>query len=334
MPAILKWSEIKDDFHEGLVLGNGASIALDKRFAYQSLLKHAKRNKLIKNNEQAIFDHLHTKDFERVLRMLWHTNRINKALKVKDTKTRQAYGRVRSALVDTVTAIHPDYSKVCERLVAAVNFLKRFETVASLNYDLLVYWAIILGNKRHRNRLKDCFVHGHFHSDWETLREPYGSARRSTLIFYPHGNLALATDIEGRETKQAATTFSTLLRTIISEWKSESQTPLFVSEGTSRQKLAAISRSHYLKTVYDSVLPKLGKRVAVFGWSMDKSDKHILEAICRGDLNDVAVSVFTSVANLRDKCAHIERKIRDASSKHNVRVVFFDAESRGCWVNI
>ena len=333
MPKIASWSEIADDFREGLILGNGASIALHEEFAYQSLLEQAKRRQFITPNIEHIFDHLHTKDFERVLRMLWHTSRINKALRIEDSKTQKAYKSLRNALVRTVKDIHPLYTKVSDGLSSMATFMKRFEIVISLNYDFLVYWAMLLENARHQNRFKDCFNYGEFNSDWEKYRKPFGSAGRSTLMFYPHGNLALATDQDGRETKLTGSAFSNLLETVTSEWRSGKYTPLFVSEGTSGQKVSTISRSHYLKTVHDLVLPKLGKRVAIFGWSFSESDKHILRAICGDELKKVAVSVLTSKPNFEDKCAEIRRKIRDASNGRSVKVVFFDANSQRCWLN-
>lgn len=333
MPKIASWSEIADDFREGLILGNGASIALHQGFAYQSLLKQAGKRQFITPNVQNIFNHLRTKDFERVLRMLWHTSRINKALRIKDTKTRKAHESLRTALVKTVTAIHPAHSMVCDQLPQIAKFMKRFKIVLSLNYDLLVYWTMQWENERHQNRFKDCFNYGKFNSDWEKYRKPFGSAGGSTLMFYPHGNLALATDQDGRETKLTGSACSNLLKTVTSEWRSGEYIPLFVSEGTSRQKVSTISRSHYLKTVHDLVLPKLGKRVAIFGWSFSESDKHILKAICGDELKKVAVSVLTSKPNFEDKCDEIRRKIKDASNGRSVEVVFFDANSQRCWLN-
>jgi hypothetical protein len=289
MPHVVDWSEISENFREGLILGNGASIALHQGFAYRSLLEEARGRRFISENVENVFDHLRTKDFERVLRMLWHTSRINKALKIKDTKTTEAYESLRTALVQTVTTIHPVHAQVSDKLPQIAKFMKRFKTIVSLNYDLLVYWTMLWENERHQNRFKDCFIHGEFDSDWEDYREPYGTAIRSTLVFYPHGNLALATDLDGSERKLSANVASNLLSTIESGWESGKYAPLFVGEGTSKQKVAAIRRSHYLNAVYDSVLPKLGKRVAIFGWSLSKSDDHILKAIACGKL---ALHVF------------------------------------------
>jgi len=330
---VVDWVDISEDFREGLILGNGASIALHQGFAYRSLLEEARKSQFISENVENVFDHLSTTDFERVLRMLWHTSRINKALRIKDKKTTEAYESIRAALVQTVTTIHPVHTKIRANLPHIAKFMKRFKTVVSLNYDLLVYWTMLWANERHRNRFKDCFDHGEFDSDWQDYREPYGTATRSTLVFYPHGNLALATDLDGNESKLSASIASNLLSTIESKWNSGEHAPLFVSEGTSKQKVAAIRRSHYLKTVYDSVLPELGKRVAILGWSLSPGDKHILKAIACGKLEEVAVSVRTSEPRLEEKCTEIQKKIQEAATRRTVKVIFFDANSEGCWMN-
>jgi hypothetical protein len=335
MNNIEDWSNIADDFKEGLVLGNGASIAFYQGFAYRSLLEEARRNQAIKQEVQSIFDHLHTENFERVLRMLWHTTRINRALNITDKKTRKAYASVRTALVQAVTTIHPTHTAIRNRLPLAAKFMKRFKMIVSLNYDFLVYWTMMQGNKDRGHRLKDCFTkNGEFDSNWRRYLEPHGKNSRSTLVFYPHGNLALASDLNGREIKQTASS-SNLLTTVTSNWKFKKYTPLFVSEGTSKQKVATISRSDYLWTVHDSILPELGKRVAIFGWSLSSEDTHILRALCRGDLTDLAVSVSkcTPKVKLQAKCDEIKRRIEDASKGKKVKVVFYKANSPGCWVN-
>lgn len=330
MQKIVDWSEIEEEFRDALVLGNGASIAIHQGFEYQSLLQEARRRFLISKQVEDIFDHLCTRDFERVLLMLWHASRINKALRIKEKKTTQAYKSLRSALVKTVTKIHPAHSDVIVQLRHMAKFMKRFKIVLSLNYDLLVYWATQRENERQPNRFKDCFIHGEFDSDWRRYCEPYGHANRATLVFYPHGNLALATDLNGIEIKLKATTDSSLLKTVTMEWQSGKYSPIFVSEGTSKQKVSAINRSPYLKTIFDSVLPKLGRQIAIFGWSMSNNDKHILRAICRGNLAAVAVSMVTSEPKLQDKCSEIRKKIQHCT---NARVIFFDAKSSGCWLD-
>ena len=127
--------------------------------------------------------------------MLWHASKINQALEIPDVRTIHAYESVRDALIEVVRAIHVPHDEVRARLATAATFISRFSTVVSLSYDVLVYWAILVGNEDAPNRLKDCFVNGKFRQDWKQLREPFKPNQKATLVFYPHGNLALAADL-------------------------------------------------------------------------------------------------------------------------------------------
>ena len=133
-------------------------------------------------------------------------------------------------------------------------FASAFPTVVSLNYDLTLYWAMLLFNAANGSWFKDAFHDGEFQTDWEYLRRPYGHAAGATLVFYPHGSLSVARDYIGEETKIAVAA-GDLLATITHRWSSGRYVPVFVSEGTSKQKVAAIRRSQYLTNVYEEVLP-------------------------------------------------------------------------------
>jgi len=326
------WSDIADDFKDTLVLGNGASIAITSNFSYSSLFESATQKEQITKNIKRIFEHLDTKDFELVLRMLWHASHINKALEIEDSATSATYSELRTALVKTVRDIHVAYDDVKDELLNIVTFMKQFSTVFSLNYDLLVYWAMMLGNRK-EPWFKDCFIQGEFQSDWEQYREPYRNARGSTLVFYPHGNLALATDIVGKEVKLGSTDSKNLLDTIIKEWNEDNYIPLFVSEGTTDQKSLSASRSAYINSVHNSVLPKSRKSVVIFGWAMSDNDAHIINAIAKSKPHSIAVSVLTNQVDSDEYCTELKTKLKKEMDIKDLTIKFFDAESEGCWVH-
>src|SRR6185295_9230838 len=198
--GLSQWSDIKSQFKQGLLLGNGASIVLYSGFNYKNLFNNARTNNFITHQVETVFNHFNTSDFEHVLNMVWHTHHLNMALKVKERKTALAYKRVREALIKTVRLIHPLYSDIS--LAQFADFLKGFQTLVSLNYDLLVYWAYMYANELDKTvTFKDCFVHKVFKSEWRELRAPILPSRRSVLVFYPHGNLALTTDLSNNERK-------------------------------------------------------------------------------------------------------------------------------------
>lgn len=332
MTIIYDWSQIKDDYGEGLILGNGASMAFDERFSYPSLYAHAQGEQLIEQEVQAIFDSLNTTDFELILRLLWHAQVVNEALNVEDSKTQVAYANLRNALISTVRSVHASYDTVKNQLPQAADFMARFKTVLSLNYDLLIYWALLVGNQDRPNHFKDCFINCKFKHDWKPLRQPWGPAREATLVFYPHGSLAIASDIQGVEEKISVQSFNTLLETVIQKWEDGHKAPIFVSEGTSNQKVCSIQRSSYLNTVYQEVLPDLGNSVVIFGWSMSDQDDHILKAICRGNSSKFAVSTRRNSHDGEETRARTIRKLRDHLGENHFELQFFDANSSGCWV--
>jgi hypothetical protein len=330
---IHQWSELAPDFRDSIILGNGASSSVSTSFSYSSLFDWASEKKLFTPDVRKVFKHLNnTKDFEFVLRILWHATHVNRALRVKEKVTENTYKKVQAALIRTVHDTHVKYQDTREFLFPIEKFLKRFSTVISLNYDLIVYWAMLVGNEQHGTWFKDCFVNEQFDYDWEKnkLRDPYGRASGSTLVFYPHGNLALVSDLTGIETKVHSAGSSSLLKTVIEKWKSGKYSPVFVSEGTSPQKVAAIRRSSYLDTVYKSVIPKLGPTLTIYGWSLSDADDHIVGALPKGEICAVAISVHKAGGQVEEKVQLMKNKIKNALGQ-KTKVWFFDSTSPGCW---
>lgn len=329
-----KWNEIKSNFYHGLILGNGASIAFDQRFGYRSLKDRAQELGNISSDVQQVFEYLDTTDFELVLRMLWHTSKINQILEIVDSRTTEAYENVRDALIEIVHNFHVPRNEVSDHLETVATFMSGFSTVVSLNYDILVYWAIQVGNESSPNRIKDCFTAGgKFQKEWRRFREPYPPNTHSTLVFYPHGNLTLVADLHGNEFKIPAGEGIHLLDTVFQKWRANDSSPVFVSEGTPDQKLAAIRRSSYLSTVYNEVLPDMGESAVVFGWSMSDNDDHILDAICSGTTNRFAIAVNPASATLSEFKAKVRRKLNERLGSDRYTVKFFDRGSEGCWLS-
>ncbi len=330
--VLANWGDLDRDDWDAIILGNGASIAVDDRFSYSSLLTTASAEKLISEPIRQIFDYLETKDFELVLRMLTHASKINEVLCVQDSVVSGAYQSIRHALVQVVRKSHVAYDTAQPHLDAAGEFLSRFETVISLNYDIFVYWAMIKWNAEHGHWFKDCFINGRFKTDWQFLRSPHADTEGSTLVFYPHGNLALAVSVQGEECKLFGNQ-GKLLDALFDRWRSGEVSPLFVSEGTSEQKRRAIGRSQYLSEIYDNVLPDLGENVVIYGWSMSDPDRHLLGPILKGArLRRLAVSVLPE-GNIARTVATLEERIREQAADPKLRIEFFDATGAGCWIH-
>lgn len=326
--AITQWGQIASDYQRGtILLGNGASIAVSPSFGYGSLLAHAQQRGLLAHDVTSLFQFFGTSDFELVLRLVWQASNVNRSLRIPDDRTHQAYLNVRECLIQAVRDVHPEYELVSGHLPNMYQFLKGFDTVISLNYDLLVYWAMTYGlNVEDYHQFKDCFLDGLFDDSWRRFRELY-LERTNTLVFYPHGSLALCRNAVEQEFK-IHTAGAGLLEAILQAWRSEQVVPLFVSEGTMQQKVSAIHNSYYLSTVYREVLTSHRLTLTIYGWGIGEHDRHLLKRMRGAGIQRVAVSVRRGD---QVYCNYAYQVIQDDLGP--VTVDFFDRESPGCWIH-
>lgn len=263
--SIYEFNELVTDQELGnatLILGNGASMAVSSSFSYTNLFGKACNDSILNQTSKNLFETLQTTDFELVMNKLRQAYIINEVLQLDtDNVALHTYDNIRQSLIKTIKEIHVQYADAIFQIDNIRKFLEKFKTVISLNYDLLIYWAIMASNDRKPYKMKDCFtnhIDGNlgFEYDIEKLREPYNGGPDPTLVFYPHGNLILASNENNDELKIRINNNTNLFDAIGEKWK-QKYVPLFVSEGSSEQKLKAIRRSTYLNFVYENVLSHL-----------------------------------------------------------------------------
>jgi len=330
MPHVIhNWTDISNQFSGSILLGNGASIGINNSFTYQSLRKHAIDNGLLNTNVQRLFDYFKTDDFELILRLVWQANNVNIALEIPDSATKLAYEHVRDCLIQAVRSIHSEYHEVESQFPHIAKFLSSFRTVLSLNYDLTLYWIIMHSNRTYNGHsFKDCIIHGEFDDNWKRFRESINAWDKSnTLVFYPHGSLVLARNILGKEIKLDTQEDSDLLCSILRLWESGDYVPLFVSEGTSTQKISAIHNSHYLNTVYREILSTVGSSLTIYGWGFGEHDTHILNRMSKSVVSKVAISVFNQD---QAYCNRAYQMICDYLG-YEIDIRFFDCLGPSCW---
>lgn len=328
---IQDWEEIKTKYERGtILLGNGSSIAIHSQFNYSSLLELARQKDLITCEIEDIFKSLKTEDFELILRRILQAYHINKALNISEQKTEHAYNLIKNCLIESVKNTHPDFSNIKDSILKISEFLKMFDTVLSLNYDLIIYWSIMVANGNYPNLFKDCFLNGEFKDDMKMFREPYRENKTSTLVFYPHGHLALGTGLDSSEFKISSNDENYLINNIVKYWNEFKISPLFVSEGTDKDKINSIQRSHYLSTVYNKVIPSLKSSLIIYGFGFGEQDKHILDAFQKNTFNNIAVSVYNGIENKEDYCINATKSLIDKCS--STKIEFFDSCSKNCWI--
>ena len=334
--AIKDWAEIKDNYENGnLIIGNGASVALHQKFRFDSLKEEAEKLRLFNDDISKLFIEFDTSDFELILRLVWHAKLINKHLGIVDQKLDSAYENIKQALIKVVKEVHCEHSDIADQLPQLYQFTKQFRTVVSLNYDLILYWILMYGNRNEDgHRFKDCFQgSGLFRNNWQDLRNPIRKEKEVTLSLYQHGNLSIFRDAKNTETKVQRGDFEDLLEVITSQWE-DNKIPLFVAEGTGTKKLESIKSSPYLSTIFYEVLPDLITQKAnlvIYGWSLGKQESHLVKQIFKNNQSGkVAISIFQ---NNQEECHRIYRLIKNEKVAPNIEVEFFDSQSSGCWNN-
>jgi hypothetical protein len=128
---ILKWAHLQKEDWDALLLGNGASIAIDDRFRYPSLYEKAYPEEE-KTTERELFEKLATKDFEQVLLACGHAELVNDILGESTAEVKKITSNIKRALIDAVHAVHPEHNDVSDKLLRAARFASRFKTVINL----------------------------------------------------------------------------------------------------------------------------------------------------------------------------------------------------------
>jgi hypothetical protein len=318
-----------------LLLGNGFSRACrDDVFSYSSLFERADFKKLSTNARNA-FDVLGTTNFETVTSALRTASKLL-ALYDRDTKLvkqleRDADG-LREVLVTAIASNHPSHPNEIkpEQYAACRNFLGNFESFYTLNYDLLLYWALMHEEERGpKLKADDGFrTPESGEEEYVTWAIEHTNAQN---VHYLHGALHI---FDAGAEIQKYTWVNTGIRLIdqIGAALERNLYPLFVAEGGSKQKLEQIQHSGYLSRGYRS-FANIGGSLFIFGHAMADNDDHILNLITKNKVGTVYVSLHGDPQSAGSKS--IIQKVEKLRSrrKRNIplEVAYFDATSAKVW---
>lgn len=282
MPEIIKFEDAiaaTEDMDRTLLLGNGFSA---KYFAYGTLLTASgiEDGTPLRN----VFTALDTVDFERVVNALENAATVERAYghdERANELTNHAQ-QVREALVKAVNETHPGHRKDLEELYeSSASFIAHFGSVFSLNYDLLLYWVNL-----EKQTLGDGFGLG---TQVGNFRGPFKDHAHCSL-FNLHGGLHLFLD-EGGELEKALDSGNGVIATITQAITGQKRMPVYVAEGTSKQKMGKINSVAYLRRCYDQLRGNEAP-VFVYGHSADENDAHVYRAIFESKAPHVYFGVF------------------------------------------
>ncbi len=326
-----------------LLLGNGFSIALKPDiFSYSSLYDSADFSKV--RHAEAIFDALNTRDFEAVIRVLVAASLLLKAYKDAPpsliAQLKADADALKNILVSAIAENHPDrpYDVQPEQYAACRTFLANFSHLYTLNYDVLLYWALMQDEVDERDLTPD---DGFRHPE-DDPAAPYVSWQEahSPTVHYLHGALHLF-DAGAEITKYTWSKTDIPLLKQIRAALDEDRYPLFVSEGESRSKLEKINHNAYLHKAYRSFTSICDQRDAaifIYGHSLADNDDHILKRIARGKISDLFVSLYGDPASdsnqlIVKKASEIAAYRSAKRARFPLRVHFYDAASAKVWTN-
>lgn len=347
MPKILSFDQaisMSEEYSKRhAMLGNGFSIACRPDiFVYGKLFERADFSKL-SPSARKVFDTLKTTDFEKVIKSLRDAEKILAAYRSNFKKTRKAMLKdakgIRELLVKTIASSHPEHPGdiTDDEYAACRRFLKNFKLIYTLNYDLLLYWALMHTDEGKNPSSDDGFRKPDydFKADYVTW-DP--SQSHGQNVWYLHG--ALHVFDTGTEI-QKYTWVNTGIRLIeqIRDALSRDYFPLFVAEGTSNEKLERIRHSDYLAKAYRS-FQSIGGALFIIGHSLASNDEHYLKLIEKGRVEHLFVGIFgtpDSPAN-RKIIRRAERMIqaregiiRNRKKYPSLSVSFYDSATAIVW---
>jgi hypothetical protein len=238
---------------------------------------------------------------------------------------------LRELLASTIAESHPDRPADIsdDQYAACKTFLKNFDSIYTLNYDLLLYWALMQDELEPDVEFDDGFRQPEDgaagYVSWDTDKK-FGQT-----LHYMHGALHI---YDAGSELQKYTWCNTGIALIdqIRDALNHNSFPLFVAEGTANSKLEKIEHSSYLSRAKRS-FGAVGDNLFTFGFSFGESDEHIQTALAKGTVKRAFISLYgdpASDANARIvlRAEHVAAR---RSPKRPLALEFYDAESTSVW---
>jgi hypothetical protein len=311
----------QSDGNRSLLIGNGFSIAQSAGlFSYANLLE--KSGIQPDSSIKKVFATLNTVDFELVMDALEHASKIEGAYGDADRANlfRNDAVAVREALIHAVREVHPKISVDVpqQQRERCSQFLQKFGNVFTVNYDLLLYWVILhVGGYA----FTDGFGLGNEEDGFRTFSE---DGMCNTL--YLHGALHLFLGDERATLKRIVST-QTIVDEITDTIRNRGQLPLFVSEGTSKQKMERINSVPYLRGAYDR-LKRLQGDLFVYGHSIAENDYHLYDAIFASEIDRLFFCVYRPDDNLQPTK---EKLAQFCARNEDIEVTYVDSATTQVW---
>ena len=345
-----------------LLIGNGFSINIWSDFKYTSLYEKAEARFI--QEHKKLFDRLETNNFEVVLSKLAEEKATRQASNQDLISLEKSEQVIRNALIQAIRDVHIPSTNFYTISNIVSDELINYNSIYYTNYDLLIYWSVMYDTDvsrpqgTSRSTIFDFFWNNPFNPRCTNIYNP----EERSGIYYLHGGLHLYEKIfrksgeisDSRELLPQQTPANLSHQDfsgtqVSSDGGSQSfrretykrindgtnildlfdnysldEIPLFISEGGYLDKLRSIHQSDYLKFLFECFKNDT-KPLVILGHSLADNDKHIADAIIKGDKNRyVAISINTSRnsnnSNINEKINRFKQVLQGMKNLH-----FFDA---------
>lgn len=316
---------------KNIIIGNGFGISFDKAFGsncfgWSNLLELCE---IEKGSPLCVLLNECNLDFELAHQKL--NNAIDVFIKYDEHEDKvrfyqQQVELLREQLVVAVSASHPNsFANANREMDAKIEsgrrFLRQFDEVYSLNYDLLLYWL-------------RCYKQSYMGSDSFCKSSEYEdlvfSPDDNSNFLFPHGALFLNRNGISA-TKVRSSQYDPIL-TVVKRNINNGVFPITVSEGTGKQKREVIKGNKYLSYCFDR-LQKVEGSVFTFGCSfMNGKDEHIIQQLLRSPAKEIVIGEYAPdrarTIQLLNEFEQVQKK---QGGRRKVQVFIADTSDAGVW---
>lgn len=322
-----------------LLLGNGFSRACrDDIFSYESLFTRADFDDIPLAKEA--FAALDTTDFEVVMDALHKAAQLVSVYAKKDSTLAEELAhdaeRLKDVLVKAIAENHPDhpFEIPAHQYANCRAFLANFDRKFTVNYDLLLYWALMQSEVKPDVHCDDGFRKSEIGTGEYVSWEPENTNHQN--LYYLHGALHV---FDSQIEVQKYTWAGTGVRLIdqIRDALDKGLYPLFVAEGESPKKWARIRHSDFLDKTYRSLMrlgsSKAGGTMFVYGHSLAANDEHILRGVVKSCIDQLFVSIYGDPSSPDNKriIKRAKQMATDRKKGRELEVDFYDSGTTRVW---
>lgn len=331
-PKILNFeTELAKAAKKNIIIGNGFGISFDQAFGsnYFSWNNLLELCEIEEGSPLCNLLHECNLDFELAHQKL--NNAIDVLFKYGESEYKvgfyqQQVSLLREQLIVAVSASHPNsFVKVSSEMDVKImngrRFLRQFDEIYSLNYDLLLYWL--------RCYQKPYIGSDSFCNSSEDVDLVFSPDDSSNFLF-PHGALFL--NRNGISATKVRSSQHVPILALVERNIDNGVFPVTVSEGTGKQKREVIRGNKYLSYCYER-LQKVEGSVFTFGCSfMDGKDEHIIQQLLRSPAEKIIVGEYAPdrarAIQLLNEFEQVQKK---QGNRRQVQVSIADTSDARIW---